>query len=132
MSRQVFAPRADGAHVLPGNAVLPSHQGMIITGGLQELACLLPQDLSFDTVTRLLGWQTQEVRVLSDTTVPTLVRTYGQIIRQAQAAEVTALLERTAHRPARECARAINGHRSIGHLLFSCQGLAQNLSHDVL
>jgi len=95
LARQVFAPLADGAHVLPANAVLPPHQGMIITRGLQELACLLPQDLSFDTVTRLLGWQTQEVRVLSDTTVRTLVRTHGQIIRQAEAAEVTALLERT-------------------------------------
>jgi hypothetical protein len=93
LRRQVFAPRSDGAHVLPGNAVLPPHHGMIITRGLQELACLLPQDLSFDTVTRLLGWQTQDETVLSDTTVRTLVRTHGQIIRQAEADEVTTLLE---------------------------------------
>jgi len=44
---------------MPGNAVLPPHQGLIIMRGLQELACLWPQDLSFDTVTRLLAWQTQ-------------------------------------------------------------------------
>jgi len=92
--RQVFAPVADGAHVLPGNAVLPPHQGMIITRGLQELACLLPQDLSFDTVSRLLSWQTQADQVLSDTTVRNLVRTHGQIIRQAEQAEVQALLSR--------------------------------------
>src|SRR6266536_5199502 len=92
LNRQVFAPLEDGAHVLPGNAVLPPHQGMIITRGLQELACLLPQDLSFETVTRLLSWQTQDDQVLSDTTVRALVRTHGQIIRQAEQAEVAALL----------------------------------------
>ena len=79
---------------MPGNAVLPPHQGMIITRGVQELACLWPQDLSFDTVTRLLGWQTQEERILAATTVRTLVRTHGQILRQAEQAEVMALLAR--------------------------------------
>ena len=78
--------------MLPGNALLPPHQGMIITRGLQELACLLPQDLSFDTVTRLLSWQTQDDQVLSDTTVRALVRTHAQIIRQSEQAEVAALL----------------------------------------
>jgi hypothetical protein len=94
LTRQVFAPVGDTAHVMPGNAVLPPHQGMIITRGLQEQACLLPQDLSFGTVTRLLAWQTQEPQVLSATTVRALVRTHGQIIRQAEQAEVAALLER--------------------------------------
>lgn len=79
---------------MPGNAVLPPHQGMIITRGVQELACLWPQDLSFDTVTRLLGWQTHEEQILAATTVRTLVRTHGQIMRQAEQAEVMALLER--------------------------------------
>jgi len=79
---------------MPGNALLPPHQGLIITRGLQELACLWPQDLAFDTVTRLLGWQTQAGQVLSDTTVRNLVRTHGQIIRQAEQAEVAALLAR--------------------------------------
>jgi len=79
---------------MPGNAVLPPHQGMIITRGLQELACLWPQDLSFDTVTRLLGWQTQQEQILAATTVRTLVRSHGQIIRQAEQTEVMVLLER--------------------------------------
>jgi hypothetical protein len=79
---------------MPGNAVLPPHQGIIITRGVQELACLWPQDLSFDTVTRLLGWSTQAEHVLSDTTVRALVRAHGQIIRQAEQAEVAALLDR--------------------------------------
>lgn len=94
LNRQVFAPLADGAHVLPGNALLPPHHGIIVTRGLQELACLLPQDLSFDTVSRLLSWHTQDEQVLSDTTLRNLVRTHGQIIRQAEQAEVSALLER--------------------------------------
>ena len=94
LNRQVFAPLGEGTHVLPGNALLPPHHGMIITRGLQELACLLPQDLSFETVTRLLSWRTQDNQVLSDTTVRALVRTHGQIIRQAEQAEVAALLSR--------------------------------------
>src|SRR5262249_30201654 len=94
LARQVFAPLGEAPHIMPGNTVLPPHQGMIITRGLQELACLFPQDLSFDSVTRLLSWQTQEDQLLSDTTVRTLVRTHGQIIRQAEHAEVQALLER--------------------------------------
>ena len=94
LNRQVFAPVADEVHAMPGNAVLPPHHGEIITRGLQELACLLPQDLSFASVERLLGWQTQQQQLLSETTVRNLVRTHGQIIRQAEQSEVTALLAR--------------------------------------
>jgi len=90
--RQVFAPVGDQPHCMPGNAVLPPHQGLIITRGLQELACLLPQDLPFAPVARLLNWHTQDAAVLSATTIRTLVRTHGQIIRHAEQAEVAALL----------------------------------------
>jgi hypothetical protein len=79
---------------MPGNTVLPPHNGIIITRGLQEWACLLPQELPFASVARLLGWQTQDEDVLSDTTIRSLVRTHGQIIRQAEQAEVTALATR--------------------------------------
>jgi len=94
LERQVFAPVLEQQHAMPGNAVLPTHQGEIITRGLQELACLLPQDLSFASVERLLGWQTQQEQLLSETTVRNLVRTHGQIIRQAEQAEVKSLLWR--------------------------------------
>jgi hypothetical protein len=80
--------------VIPGNAVLPPHNGIIITRGLQEWACLLPQELPFVSVARLLGWQTHDAAVLSDTTVRSLVRTHGQIIRQAEHVEVAALATR--------------------------------------
>ena len=92
LPRQVLCHRDTATHVLPANGVLPAHEGVVITRGLQEWACLLPQDLPFATVARLLGWQTQEAAVLSDTTVRTLVRRHGHLIRQAEQAEVAALL----------------------------------------
>ena len=73
---------------------MPPHNGIIITRGLQEWACLLPQELPFVAVARLLGWQTHEGAVLADTTLRSLVRTHGQIIRQAEQAEVVALTSR--------------------------------------
>jgi len=79
---------------MPGNAILPSHHGMIITRGLQEWACLLPQELPFASVARLLGWQAQEAQILSDTTIRSVVRAHGQIVRQAEQAQVAALLQR--------------------------------------
>src|SRR3954468_11316306 len=77
--------------MMPGNAVLPAHQGIIITRGLQEWACLLPQELPFSSVARLLGWQTQEPEVLSDTTIRTLVKRHGQLLRQAEQTESATL-----------------------------------------
>jgi hypothetical protein len=83
LRRQVLADRAHHAHVVPGNAVLPEHGGVVTTCGLQEWACLLPQELPFSSVARLLGWQTQEPDVLSDSTSRTLVKRHGQVLRQA-------------------------------------------------
>ncbi len=80
--------------MLPGNAVLPAHHGIILTRGLQEWACLLPQELPFASVERLIGWQTQDADVLGATTVRSLVRAHGQLIRQAEQAEAAALLAR--------------------------------------
>ena len=72
LRRQVLYHPAARTHVLPGNALLPEHEGVVTTRGLQEWACLLLQDLSFAAVARLLGWQAQETDVLSATTVRTL------------------------------------------------------------
>jgi hypothetical protein len=91
LSRQVCQHGPSQPHVLPGNAVLPPHHGIIITRGLQEWACLLPQELPFASVARLLGWQTHEAQILGETTVRSLVRSHGQIIRQAEQAEVAVL-----------------------------------------
>ena len=95
LSRQVCQHLATQTHVMPGNAVLPAHQGIIITRGLQEWACLLPQELPFVSVARLLGWQTHDATILSDTTIRSLVRMHGLLIRQAEQTEVAALAART-------------------------------------
>jgi hypothetical protein len=94
LSRQICVHPATQTHVIPGNAALPVHHGIIITRGLQEWTCLLPQELPFASVARLLGWQTQDDAVLSDTTIRSLVRTHGQLIRQAEQADVAALATR--------------------------------------
>jgi hypothetical protein len=77
-SRQICSHPQTQSHVIPGNAVLPPHNGIIITRGLQAWACLLPQELLFATVARLLGWQTHDEELLSDTTIRSLVRAHGQ------------------------------------------------------
>ena len=64
---------------------------MSSTRGLQEWACWLPQELPFVSVARLLGWHTHEAHILGETTLRSLVRRHGQLIRQAEQAEVAAL-----------------------------------------
>ena len=94
LPRQVCYDQATGHHLIPGNALLPAHEGLVITRGLQEWACLLSQELPFEPVVRLLGWQAQAEQVICATTVRALVRQHGQVIRQAYEAEVAALLAR--------------------------------------
>ena len=82
-------------HLLPGNALLPAHEGMIFPRGLQEWACLLPQDLPFAPVARLLGWQSLDEDLICDTTIRNLVRAQAAIVRDAEQEQVQALLKRT-------------------------------------
>jgi hypothetical protein len=91
LPRQVLED-PNGAHLLPGNDLLPAHGGMVITRCLREWACLLPLDVGFETTQRLLGWMTREPAILATTEVRCLVRRHGQEIRTAEAAEVDALL----------------------------------------
>jgi hypothetical protein len=93
LPRQVCYLPGEDHHLLPGNAGLPAHEGQVTTRGLQEWACLLPQDLPFGTAERLLGWMTHDPKVLSETQVRRWVGTHGQIIREAEQAEVEALLK---------------------------------------
>ena len=51
---------------------------------------MLSQELPFASVARLLGWQTLD-DVLSATTIRSLVRAHGQIIRRAEQVEISAL-----------------------------------------
>jgi len=91
LPRQVcYLPGSD-QHTLPGNSGLPAHTGQVTTRGLQEWVCLLPQDLPFGTSERLLGWMTHDPETLSETQIRRWVRQHGQLIRQAEKAEVTTL-----------------------------------------
>ena len=91
LPRQVCYCETCNQHFIPMNDWLPEHKGMITTRGLQEWACLLPQELPFSTAQRLLGWVAKEPAVLSQTQLRTLVREHGGEIRQAEAAEVSEL-----------------------------------------
>jgi len=91
LPRQVCYCETCHQHFMPLNDWLPEHEGMITTRGLQEWACLLPQELPFSTAQRLLGWVAKEPAVLSQTQLRTLIREHGGEIRQAEAAEVSEL-----------------------------------------
>lgn len=91
LRRQVLAHRG-GGHVMPGDNLLPAHEGLVITRGLAEQACLLAQDLPFATAARLLGWQTGHPGLLSPTTLRMLVRSYGARIRALEQHEAGFLL----------------------------------------
>src|SRR5256884_1268060 len=93
LPRQVCYNSKADCHVLPGNTALPLHRGQVTTRGLQEWVCLLPQDVPFATAQRLLGWLTRELEVISTTQVRRGVQHHGQLIRQAEQAEVQALLK---------------------------------------
>ena len=94
LPRHICYNAAEGGHTLPGNAVLPTHQGMVITRNLQEIACLLALDVPFETAQRLLVWETREAEMICTTEIRRLVRIHGEIIRAAEAAEVQELLAR--------------------------------------
>jgi len=94
LPRHICLNAAEGGHTLPGNAVLPTHQGMVITRNLQEIACLLALDVPFETAQRLLVWETREAEMICTTEIRRLVRIHGEIIRAAEAAEVQELLAR--------------------------------------
>ncbi len=106
LRRQVLEGTGTGQHVTPGNAVLPPHGGIVITRGLQEVACLLPDTLPFVSAERLLGWQTQAVleeaapttptgeaapTALCESTLRAVVRAHGAALAEAEQAEVARL-----------------------------------------
>ena len=100
LRRRVIAHRDGRPHVMPSNVLLPDHQGLVITRGLQEIACLLPQDVPFATAARLLGWHTGEPGLLSASTLRTLVRDHGDQIRRRETIEtICAVRHRGQRRP---------------------------------
>jgi len=94
LPRQVCYLPGNERHTLPGNAGLPEHEGQVTTRGLQEWVCLLPGDLPFGTAERLLGWMAHEPEVMSETQMRRWVCRHGELIRQAEQAEVEKLEQR--------------------------------------
>lgn len=107
LPRQVCYQQEAEQHILPGNAGLPEHNGQVTTRNLQEWVCLLPQDMSFGSAERLLGWMTHDPQAVSQTQVRRWVRRHGQIIRQAEQAECATLLQRLD--PAAGSGQALDG-----------------------
>jgi len=96
--RQMLEYGRTGQHVTPGNVVVPLHGGIVITRGLQEVACLLPDTLPFVTAERLLGWQNQAapavpvaVPGLCKSTLGTVVGEHGAALAEAELGEMARL-----------------------------------------
>jgi hypothetical protein len=98
LRRRVIAHRDGRPHVMPSNVLLPDHQGLVITRGLQEIACLLPQDVPFASAARLLGWYTGEPGLLSASTLRTLVRDHGDQIRRREQIETVCAVHHRGQR----------------------------------
>lgn len=94
LPRQVLKNLKNNFHVIPGNDGLPAHKGQITTRGLQEWICLLPQDVPFPTTQRLLGWMTGDPDAVSETQIRRWVAFHGQLIREAEHAEILELSNR--------------------------------------
>jgi hypothetical protein len=92
LRRQVCAHRDGRPHVMPGNSLLPTHHGLLITRGLAEHACVLAQEVPFATAARLLGWHVGESGVLSATTLRALVRDHGRRLRRLEHGEALGVL----------------------------------------
>ncbi len=52
LRRQVRADLARHTPIMPGTAAVPAYDGVVTTRGLQEWACLLPQELPFSAIAR--------------------------------------------------------------------------------
>lgn len=91
LPRQVCYNRVEGRHVMPGNAALPAHEGVVLTRGLQEWCCLLSVQLPFRAVARLLGWQSGQGQLLSASQLRVLVQQHGERVRQLEREEAEAV-----------------------------------------
>ncbi len=84
--------KESGKHSLPGNQYLPPHKGVLVTRRLQEEACLFATDIPFDTVARVLGWQTGE-QSISSNTIRRIVQEHGEEVMRQEQREAEALLQ---------------------------------------
>jgi hypothetical protein len=85
--RPVVTHRDGRPHDLPGTDLVPAHEGLMITRGRHEQACLLPHDRPCATAARLRGWPIGAPTGLRATTLRTLVRAHGGRIRSLEQGE---------------------------------------------
>jgi len=91
VQRQVLECRTCGEHFIPMNALLPEHNGMVITKGLQEMACLFSLSSSYEGATRLVGEFCHDPDVLCAREIELLVNQHGANVRQQEAERAKAM-----------------------------------------
>lgn len=91
LERQVLECKTCGEHFIPMNALLPEHNGMVITKGLQEMACLFSLFSSYEGAARLLGQLSHDSDVLCAREVENLVNQHGANVRQQEVEKAEAM-----------------------------------------
>lgn len=94
LSRQVCTCHRCGRDFLPLNRVLPQHQGVLLTRGLQELACLVALGAPYAPTAEVLRRVTHDPAVLSPRQVEDVVGDHGQQIRAHETAQAQDVLTR--------------------------------------
>lgn len=98
--RQVCTCNTCGSDFMPLNRLLPDHQHLVITRGLEELTCLFSLVAAYDWVHQWLVRLTHDAKVLSPREVQEIILRHGQTIREQEEAQVEEILQQEA--PARE------------------------------
>jgi hypothetical protein len=93
LARQLCTHLDTQTQVLPATAVLPPHHGLIITHGLHLLGLSVAPGVAGCSARALVGLAEASRPAARRYQHPELVRTHGQFIRQAEQAEVAALLQ---------------------------------------
>jgi hypothetical protein len=92
--RQVCTCGTCGRDFMPLNQLLPEHDNIVITRGLQELTCLFGMGgRSFEWAHCCLVRATRDTRVLSQREVQEIILEHGEAIRQLEDAQAEAILQ---------------------------------------
>ncbi len=92
--RQVCTCGTCGGDFMPLNQLLPEHEHIVITRGLQEFTCLFGMGgRSFERVHCCLVRATRDARVLSQREVQEIILEHGEAIRQLEDAQAEAMLQ---------------------------------------
>lgn len=90
--RQVCHCKSCGEDFMPLNRLLPEHHHLVITRGLEELACLFALMAPYEWVHRWLVHLSRDERVLSPREVQEIILRHGRRIRTEEEAQAEAIL----------------------------------------